>query len=120
MPSFDATCSMVSAITSKSKRAASVRSSNYIFNQVTVPGIGIATQLPSGDVKVEYNDGSSLTVSPQSCGGGILYESENGMVIKYLKNHQVNADVPHEVKDKLRHLPTIIKHLVQPQHRNLR
>ncbi|KAK0176155.1 hypothetical protein PV328_000320 [Microctonus aethiopoides] len=118
MMSFDATCSVTSAITSRTKKPLSVRSSHYGFNTVNVPGVGVATQLPSGDVKIEYKDGCSLTVSPQSCGGGILYESPNGMITKYLKNH--NVEVPPEIREKLQYLPTIIKYLVQPRHRNIR
>lgn len=62
MPSFEATCSMMSGMTTRSKRINSVRVSHYNFNKVTVPGVGIATQMPSGDVKVDYRDGSCLTV----------------------------------------------------------
>uniref|UniRef100_A0A6V7J665 POLO box domain-containing protein n=1 Tax=Bracon brevicornis TaxID=1563983 RepID=A0A6V7J665_9HYME len=120
MPSFDATCSVVSAITTRSRKAAPTGRSTYNYNRVTVPGIGTATQLPTGDIKVEYKDGSILTVSPQSVGGGIVYETCSGSVTRYSKNHQENEEVPYYVREKIKHLPTIIKHVVQPKHRNLR
>lgn len=61
-----------------------------------------------------------LQVSPQSMGGGLTYESCNGIVTKYNQNYQQNSEVPTAIRDKLRHLPTIIKHLMQPKHRNIR
>lgn len=120
MPSFDATCSVVSGMTTRSRKVNLSRVSTYNFNKVTVPGVGAATQMPSGDVKVEFKDGSSLTVSPQSIGGGIVYESSTGAITRYSKNHQDNSQVPYTVREKLKHLPTVITHLVQPKHRNLR
>ncbi|XP_012288170.1 serine/threonine-protein kinase PLK4 [Orussus abietinus] len=120
MPSFETTCSMVSTVASRSRRSNSVRVSTYNTNKVTVPGIGIACQLPSGDVKVEYKDGSTLTVSPQSYGGGILYENGNGSIARYNQDCHQNLDVPSAVREKLQHLPVVIKHLVPPKHKNLR
>ncbi|XP_057331604.1 serine/threonine-protein kinase PLK4 [Microplitis mediator] len=120
MPSFDATCSVMSAVTSRSKKTTSIRSSQYAFNRVIIPGIGVAIQLPNGDVKIEYKDGSAITVRPDSRGGGVLYENDNGAITKYSKNHHQNVQMPYEVKEKLRHLPTVITHLVQPKHRNIR
>lgn len=63
MPSFDGTCSVLSNATTRSRRSNSVRVSACNMNKVTVPGVGVATQLPSGDVRVDYKDGSTLTVS---------------------------------------------------------
>ncbi|THK33125.1 serine/threonine-protein kinase PLK4 isoform X1 [Diachasma alloeum] len=120
MPSFDATCSVVSGVTTRSRKTNSMRVSAYNFNKVNVPGVGVATQMPSGDIKVEYKDGSSLTVSPQSIGGGIVYESITGAITRYSKNHQYNSEVPYPVREKLKNLPTVIKHLAQPKPRNLR
>ncbi|XP_063987432.1 serine/threonine-protein kinase PLK4 [Diachasmimorpha longicaudata] len=120
MPSFDATCSVVSGVTTRSRKTNSMRVSTYNFNKVNVPGIGVATQMPSGDIKVEYKDGSSLMVSPQSIGGGIVYESTTGAITRYSKNHQYNSEVPYAVSQKLKNLPTVIKHLAQPKYRNLR
>jgi hypothetical protein len=62
MPSFDATCSMVSTINSRSRRSNSVRAPQSKVTKVNVPGIGTATQTPTGDIRVDYKDGSALTV----------------------------------------------------------
>lgn len=120
MPSFDATCSVVSTTASRSRKMNSVRSTNSGIEKIKVPGIGIAMQLPSGDIRIDYKDGSTLTVSPQGYGGGIKFESNNGIVTRYSQQCQQNLEVPYAVKEKLRHIPTVIKHLVQPRHKNLR
>ncbi|XP_043289776.1 serine/threonine-protein kinase PLK4 [Venturia canescens] len=120
MPSFDGTCSVVSTVTSRSRRSNSLRASSCSMNKVAVPGIGVATQLPSGDVRVNYKDGSTLTVSPQSFGGGIMYESNAGIVTRYNQNYQQTSQVPFQIREKLKHLPMVIKHLVQPKAKNLR
>ncbi|XP_076642183.1 polo like kinase SAK isoform X1 [Halictus rubicundus] len=120
MPSFDASCSVISTVASQSRKMNSIRNSNTSnFNKVVVPGVGTATQLSSGDIRVNYKDGSALTVSPQSYGGGIVYESNNGTVTRYNQHYQ-NSEVPHMVRDKLCQLPTVIKYLVQPKHKNIR
>lgn len=120
MPSFDASCSVISTVASRSRKMNSIRNSNTSnFNKVVVPGVGTATQLSTGDIRVNYKDGSALTVSPQSYGGGIVYESNNGTVTRYNQHYQ-NSEVPHMVRDKLCQLPTVIKYLVQPKHKNIR
>lgn len=66
MPSFDATCSMVSSmyVTKKPSRSNSLRvSQSKAVKEVNVPGVGTALQTPSGDVRIDYKDGSILTVS---------------------------------------------------------
>ncbi|XP_076277413.1 polo like kinase SAK [Lasioglossum baleicum] len=119
MPSFDAS-SVISTVASRSRKMNSIRNSNTSnFSKVVVPGVGIATQLSTGDIRVNYKDGSALTVSPQSYGGGIVYESNNGTVTRYNQHYQ-NSEVPHMVRDKLCQLPTVIKYLVQPKHKNIR
>lgn len=119
MPSFDAS-SVISTVASRSHKMNSIRNLNTNTYKIMIPGIGTATQLSSGDIRVDYRDGSALTVSPQTYGGGIVYESNNGMVTKYNQNYQQNSEVPHIVKEKLRHLPVVIKYLVQPKHKNIR
>ncbi|XP_031844945.1 polo like kinase SAK isoform X2 [Nomia melanderi] len=119
MPSFDASCSVISTIASHTRKLNSIKNSNTSSMKIIVPGVGTATQLSSGDIRVNYKDGSTLTVSPQSYGGGIIYESNNGTVTRYNQRYQ-NSEVPHIVKDKLRHIPTVIKYLVQPMHKNIR
>lgn len=41
----------------------SMHSSNNNTDKVAVPGIGFATQFKSGDIRIDYKDGSALTVS---------------------------------------------------------
>ncbi|XP_011637322.1 serine/threonine-protein kinase PLK4 [Pogonomyrmex barbatus] len=119
LPSFDATCSVVSTVTSRSRKMNSMHNSHNNVNKVAVPGIGIATKLSSGDIRVDYKDGSALTVSPQSHNGDITYESNDGIVIRYNKHYQQNLDIP--VQEKLRQLPTVIKYLmIEPTHKGIR
>lgn len=63
LPSFDATCSILSTVVSRSRKINSMHNSNNNINQVVVPGIGFAMQLLSGDIRVDYKDGSALIVS---------------------------------------------------------
>lgn len=62
MPSFDAS-SVISTVASRSRKMNSIRNSNNSVNKIVVPGVGIATQLSSGDIRVDYKDGTALTVS---------------------------------------------------------
>lgn len=64
LPSFDATCSVASTITSRSRKMNSVHNSNNNnADKVAVPGIGFATQFKSGDIRIDYKDGTALTVN---------------------------------------------------------
>lgn len=65
LPSFDASCSVVSTVASKSHKMSSIYSSinNNIADKVAVPDIGFVTRFKSGDIRVDYKDGSALTVS---------------------------------------------------------
>ena len=62
MPSFDAS-SVTSTVASRSRKANSIRNISNSFCKIAVPGIGTATQLSSGEIHVNYKDGSTLTVS---------------------------------------------------------
>ncbi|XP_032670106.1 serine/threonine-protein kinase PLK4 isoform X2 [Odontomachus brunneus] len=120
LPSFEASCSVVSTITSRSRKTNSMYSSNNNTNKVAVPGIGFATKFTSGDIRIDYKDGSALIVSPQNHSGDIMYESNNGDVMRYNKHYQQNLEVPHSVHEKLLQLPTVIKYLIQPRHKCIR
>ncbi|EFN78661.1 serine/threonine-protein kinase PLK4 [Harpegnathos saltator] len=120
LPSFDASCSVVSTVTSRSRKTNSIHSSNNNVDKVAVPGIGFATQFTSGDIRIDYKDGSALTMNPQNHGGGFTYESNNGDVVRYNKHRQQNLEVPYSVQEKLRQLPTVIKYLIQPKHKGIR
>ncbi|KAJ8668601.1 hypothetical protein QAD02_010264 [Eretmocerus hayati] len=118
MPSFDATCSMVSSmINSRSRKTNSSRISQSKGVRVNIPGIGTAHQTPSGDIRVEYADGSVLTMTPN---GGILYRSPSGNVLPFNKDQNQSAGLPSVVKEKLHHLPNIVKLLVQRASKNIR
>ncbi|XP_074111162.1 polo like kinase SAK [Cotesia typhae] len=119
MPSFD--YSVMSGVTLKSKRTTSNRSIQYDYKKEYIPGIGNGIQLPNGDIKIEYDDGSTLTVFPKSQGNEILYERNNGMISKYSTNQHKKFQIPYEVQKKLRRdLPEVISHFVQSSHRNIR
>lgn len=119
IPSFNATCSMASTTVSRSKLSNSVQMSFSDIKKVMVPGVGVTTQLPSGDIRIDYKDGSAITASPQSFGSGIIYQSINGSITKYNHNRQ-NVDIPFTVREKLKHLPIVIKCLVQTKHKTIR
>lgn len=61
MPSFDAS-SVISTVASRSRKLNSIRNLSNT-NKIAIPGIGTATQLSSGDIRVDYKDGTALTVS---------------------------------------------------------
>ncbi|XP_025264151.1 serine/threonine-protein kinase PLK4 isoform X2 [Camponotus floridanus] len=112
LPSFNGSCSVVSTMTSRSRKMNSMHSLNNA-NKVAVPGVGFATRLSSGDIRVDYKDGSALTVSPQNQ-DSITYESNDGVIVRYNKHHQQNLEVP--VQEKLRQLPMVIQYLMEPRH----
>ncbi|XP_023248429.1 serine/threonine-protein kinase PLK4 isoform X2 [Copidosoma floridanum] len=118
--SFDATCSMVSTVNSQSRKSNSVRVSQTKVTKINVPGIGTAIQTPSGDIRVDYKDGSVLTVTPKNKGGGILYESPTGNVLRFNNDQHHNSEMPMVVRDKLCYLPKIVELLVSPTPRSIR
>ncbi|XP_072745966.1 serine/threonine-protein kinase PLK4-like [Anoplolepis gracilipes] len=118
VPSFDGSCSVVSTMTSRSRKVNSAHNFNNNANKVVVPGIGLATKLSSGDIRVDYRDGSALTVSPQNQQGSITYESNNGITIQFNKHHQQDLEV--SVQEKLRQLPMVIQYFVEPRPKCIR
>jgi len=50
-------------MTSRSRKMNSTHNSNNNVYKVAVPGIGFATKFSSGDIRIDYKDGSALTVS---------------------------------------------------------
>ncbi|XP_034942136.1 serine/threonine-protein kinase PLK4 [Chelonus insularis] len=120
MPSFDATCSVVSGMTTRSKKTSLRSMPNTYTNKINIPGLGVTTQLPSGEVKVEFKDGTALIMSPQNYSSGIQYVNQYGMITKYSTNHHQNTQVPYDVREKLKYVPTVLKYLVQSQHESIR
>ncbi|XP_014235013.1 serine/threonine-protein kinase PLK4 [Trichogramma pretiosum] len=114
MPSFDATCSMVSTTLNV---PAKNRHSNHFLEskpvKVDVPGIGTGVQMPSGDIRIDYKDGSVLTVITKKNGDGILFESSDGSIIHY-NPRKDPKEMPDIVKKKLSQVPIVVQYLVEP------
>ncbi|CAL8272819.1 unnamed protein product [Merluccius merluccius] len=84
------------------------RSEGKVVKSVFVPNIGWASQLTSGEVWVQFNDGSQLVVQVGvSC---IAYTSPDGHIIRYKENEKL----PDHVKEKLHCLSTILGLLANP------
>ncbi|CAB1330955.1 unnamed protein product [Coregonus sp. 'balchen'] len=79
-----------------------------VLKSVFVPNIGWASQLTSGEVWVQFNDGSQLVVQAGvSC---ITYTSPEGQTTRYKENEKL----PELVKEKLHCLSTILGLLASP------
>ncbi|KAK7904889.1 hypothetical protein WMY93_017496 [Mugilogobius chulae] len=79
-----------------------------VVKSIFVPNVGWASQLTSGEVWVQFNDGSQLVVQAGvSC---ISYTSSDGTVTKYRENEKL----PEHVKEKLHCLSTILGLLANP------
>ncbi|XP_062326332.1 serine/threonine-protein kinase PLK4 [Osmerus eperlanus] len=83
-------------------------STGKVVKSVFVPNIGWASQLTSGEVWVQFNDGSQLVVQAGvSC---ITYTSPEGRTTRYKENERL----PEHVKEKLHCLSTILELLANP------
>uniref|UniRef100_A0A673C3L2 Serine/threonine-protein kinase PLK4 n=1 Tax=Sphaeramia orbicularis TaxID=375764 RepID=A0A673C3L2_9TELE len=98
---------------SLSKKHSSVRqdlvqSTGKVVKSIFVPNVGWASQLTSGEVWVQFNDGSQLVVQAGvSC---ITYTSPEGRITRYMENEKL----PEHVKEKLHCLSTILGLLANP------
>ncbi|XP_012235642.1 serine/threonine-protein kinase PLK4 [Linepithema humile] len=118
LPSFGATCSIISTVASRSHKN-STHSSYNNANKIAVPGIGFATKLSSGDIRVDYKDGSALTINSPNHGNGITYEATDGTVMRYNK-YQKEQNLDISIQKKLKQLPMIIEYLMEPKHKGIR
>ncbi|XP_039992372.1 serine/threonine-protein kinase PLK4 isoform X2 [Xiphias gladius] len=85
-----------------------VQSTGKVVKSIFVPNVGWASQLTSGEVWVQFNDGSQLVVQAGvSC---ITYTSPEGKITRYKENEKL----PEHVKEKLHCLSTILGLLVNP------
>ncbi|KAM6912774.1 serine/threonine-protein kinase PLK4 [Xenentodon cancila] len=85
-----------------------VQSSGKVVKSIFVPNVGWASQLTSGEVWVQFNDGSQLVVQAGvSC---ITYTSPEGRITRYKENEKL----PEHVKEKLHCLSTILGLLANP------
>ncbi|XP_067223603.1 serine/threonine-protein kinase PLK4 isoform X1 [Chanodichthys erythropterus] len=79
-----------------------------VLKSIFVPNIGWASQLTSGEVWVQFNDGSQLMVQVGvSC---ITFTSPDGQITRYKENEKL----PELVKEKLHCLSTILGLLASP------
>ncbi|XP_051502754.1 serine/threonine-protein kinase PLK4 isoform X1 [Myxocyprinus asiaticus] len=83
-----------------------------VLKSIFVPNIGWASQLTSGEVWVQFNDGSQLMVQVGvSC---ITFTSPDGHITRYKENEKL----PELVKEKLHCLSTILGLLASPSARH--
>ncbi|KAM3871376.1 serine/threonine-protein kinase PLK4 [Diretmus argenteus] len=83
-------------------------SAGKVVKSIFVPNIGWASQLTSGEVWVQFNDGSQLVVQAGvSC---ITYTSPEGQITRYKENEKL----PEHVKEKLHCLSAILGLLANP------
>ncbi|KAJ8921657.1 hypothetical protein NQ315_010566 [Exocentrus adspersus] len=80
-------------------------SCNAREKRVTVPGIGTAFHLPSGEVQVRYQDGSQLWVDGKH---HVRYQYPDGRTMNYMDTESI----PRPVMEKLQHMPKILKYLM--------
>ncbi|XP_061599028.1 serine/threonine-protein kinase PLK4 [Cololabis saira] len=91
-----------------------VQSSGKVVKSIFVPNVGWASQLTSGEVWVQFNDGSQLVVQAGvSC---ITYTSPEGRITRYKENEEL----PEHVKEKLHCLSTILGLLANPSTHHLK
>ncbi|XP_065359321.1 serine/threonine-protein kinase PLK4 [Calliphora vicina] len=82
---------------------------NVPIKRVTVPGIGVATELSHGVVQVQFHDGSLISIIPAAQGDGITYTQTTGVSTHFAPHD----DLPLQVRDKITHLPAIERLLKQ-------
>lgn len=83
----------------------SVNTSKTKERKVSVPGIGIATQMPNGEIRVKYPDGSQLWVDGRH---HIKYQHADGRLVNYLDTD----NIPRQIMEKLQHMPKVLKCLL--------
>lgn len=79
-----------------------------VVKSIFVPNVGWASQLTSGEVWVQFNDGSQLVV--QAGVSSITYTCPEGRITRYGENEKL----PEHVKEKLHCLSTILSLLANP------
>ncbi|EDW39537.1 GL11903 [Drosophila persimilis] len=76
---------------------------NVPIKRITVPEIGIVTELSHGVVQVQFYDGSMVSVIPKVQGGGITYTQANGLSTHFGNND----DLPFAVRDRINQMPQL-------------
>lgn len=90
------------------KRATSPTSINSGVRRVDVSGVGTATQLASGEVRIDYYDGSQLKVHASNT--GISYHCADGSQVVRCGPEET---VPEWLRDRLAQVPRIIQSLME-------
>ncbi|XP_034015870.1 serine/threonine-protein kinase PLK4 [Thalassophryne amazonica] len=113
MISYDGSDFTSTNLTKKSSPVRKEHNPGKVLKSIFVPNIGWASQLTSGEVWVQFNDGSQLVVQAGvSC---ITYTSPDGRITRYKENEKL----PEHVKEKLHCLSTILGLLANPVTRHL-
>ncbi|XP_069571060.1 serine/threonine-protein kinase PLK4 isoform X1 [Brachyistius frenatus] len=110
MISYDGSDFTTASLSKKSSpvRQDLLQSKGKVVKSIFVPNVGWASQLTSGEVWVQFNDGSQLVVQAGvSC---ISYTSPEGRITRYKENEKL----PEHVKEKLHCLSTILGLLANP------
>ncbi|KAM8736329.1 serine/threonine-protein kinase PLK4 [Acanthopagrus schlegelii] len=110
MISYDGSDFTTASLNKKSSpvRQDLVQNTGKVVKSIFVPNVGWASQLTSGEVWVQFNDGSQLVVQAGvSC---ITYTSPEGRITRYKENEKL----PEHVKEKLHCLSTILGLLANP------
>ncbi|PNF27102.1 hypothetical protein B7P43_G08540 [Cryptotermes secundus] len=72
-----------------------------------VPGVGMAVQLPSGEVQVHHNDGSVVTINCTS--SAVELERPGGQIKQYGEKDVL----PDDLKMKLMQIPKVMRYLMK-------
>ncbi|XP_060919023.1 serine/threonine-protein kinase PLK4 isoform X1 [Labrus mixtus] len=110
MISYDGSDFTTASLSKKSSpvRQELAKNTGKVIKSIFVPNVGWASQLTSGEVWVQFNDGSQLVVQAGvSC---ITYTSPEGRITRYKENEKL----PEHVKEKLHCLSTILGLLANP------
>lgn len=92
----------------RAKRATSPTGTGNGVRRVDVSGVGTATQLTSGEVRVDYYDGSQLRVHASN--NGISYHCADGSQVVRCGPDET---VPEWLRDRLAQVPRIIQSLME-------
>ncbi|MBN3305585.1 PLK4 kinase, partial [Amia calva] len=102
------TASLSKSNTTSSAKREATPNTGKVVKSVFVPNIGWASQLTSGEVWVQFNDGSQLMV--RTGASSIIYTSPQGHTTRYSENEKL----PECVKEKLQCLSSILLLLANP------
>jgi len=87
------------------RQGANVSPSSQVIKSVFVHGVGWASELSTGEIWVQYNDGSQMVI--QSSVTRIKYTDSTGAITRYTHTDRL----PEPIKDKLSRLPVLIENL---------